>query len=452
MPMSNEAGVTAYFAGSLGRASLVDTLSVFTGIILPTIGKGVIVRRPSMEAAAERLGLDAGAVKIMQNLRRRYGSGPLQLRIPGRPHLLLLDPHDVLEVLKGSPRPFATDTREKRAALDHFEPGNVLISAAARRSERRPLHEQALATGTRVHPLASRFREIVEAEFQVVWGAGVRELSWQWFSDAWFRIVRRVVLGDRAREDEELSSLLYTLRRRANWAFLLPKAGVRRQRFHQRLEDYLADPAPGSLASLVPRDTRMEPTAQIAQWLFAFDPAGMTTFRTLALLACHSSFQSRAREEALCRDTSTDGMFQSFTRCCVLEAVRLWPTTPAILREIAADMSCAGSLVAKGTGVMIYVPFFNRDDERLEFAHRMSPDIWEGAKCDALPKLGIVPFSHGPAICPAHNLVPLLASFAIDSILTRTNLSLVSPQLDLRNLPGTLNHFNIRLGASVCAA
>jgi hypothetical protein len=48
--------------------------------------------------------------------------------------------------------------------------------------------------------------------------------------------------------------------------------------------------------------------------------------------------------------------------------------------------------------------------------------------------------------------VPLLASFVIDSILTRTNLSLVSPQLDLRNLPGTLNHFNIRLGASVCAA
>jgi hypothetical protein len=50
---------------------------------------------------------------------------------------------------------------------------------------------------------------------------------------------------------------------------------------------------------MMPADARYEPSSQIAQWLFAFDPAGMTTFRTLALLACHRQFADRAREEAL---------------------------------------------------------------------------------------------------------------------------------------------------------
>jgi hypothetical protein len=109
------------------------------------------------------------------------------------------------------------------------------------------------------------------------------------FAAAWFRMVRRIVLGDRARDDEDLTSLLNSLRRRANWAFFLPQDRARRRHLHERLQQYLANPENGSLVSMLPADVRYQPSSQIAQWLFAFDPAGMATFRTLALLASGSA-------------------------------------------------------------------------------------------------------------------------------------------------------------------
>src|SRR5205814_3959596 len=180
------------------------------------------------------------------------------------------------------------------------------------------------------------------------------------------------------------------------------------EHLHERLQRYLTDAEKGSLVSMMPADARYEPSSQIAQWLFAFDPAGMTTFRTLALLASHRQFVERAREEAL-QDRTPEDARQSFIRRCVLEALRLWPTTPAILRETTEEVSWNDCRVRKGTGIIIFTPFFGRDDEKLDFANKMSPDIWERSQNDALAELGIVPFSGGPAICPAHNLVPLLA-------------------------------------------
>jgi cytochrome P450 len=369
-----------------------------------------------VEATAERMGFDTRTVRTMQYLRRKYGPAPLLLAIPGRPQLVLFDPQDVAIVLTGSPQPFRTDTKEKRAALNHFEPGNVLIADPDRRAGLRPLHEAALATSTAVHPLVSRFREVIRNEYRSVLRADGGEITWHLFAAAWFRMVRRIVLGDRARDDEDLTNLLNGLRRRANWAFFLPQDCTRRRRLHDRLQQYLTNPEKGSLVSMLPADTRYQPSSQIAQWLFAFDPAGMTTFRTFALLASYRQFMDRAREEAL-KDQAPADARQSFIRRCVLESLRLWPTTPAVLREAMEDISWHDCRLAKGTGVIIFTPFFGRDDEKLNFAHKMSPDIWERSQNDALVPLGIVPFSNGPAICPAHNLVPLLACLVIEAVL-----------------------------------
>src|SRR4051812_300749 len=394
--------------GAVVRASLIDTLRIFSSIMLPTFGKGILIRRPTMVAAAQRLGFDTAAVKTMQRLRRKHGPAPLLLPIPGRPQLLLLDSRDVADVLNHTPVPFRTDTNEKRAALNHFEPGNVLIADPARRAVLRSLHEAALGTSNTVHPLASRFSEVIREEYRSVLNSDAREISWSMFANAWFRVVRRIVLGDRARDDEGLTRLLYRLRGRANWAFFLPQDRAGRRHLHERIRQYLSQAENGSLASMISADPRHEPSSQIAQWLFAFDPAGMTTFRTLALLACHQPFMERARQEAL-QERPRGAPRQSFIRRCVLECLRLWPTTPAILRETTEDVSWNAGLLKRGTGIIIFTPFFGRDDENFEFANKMAPEIWERSQNDALGDLGIIPFSDGPAICPAHNLVPLMA-------------------------------------------
>jgi hypothetical protein len=439
--MIAKADVSEGCRGTIARASLIDTLRILGGVMLPTFGKGILIRRPTMEAAAERIGLDTGAVKTMQYLRRKYGPAPLLLAVPGRPQLLLFDSRDVARILNGSPRPFRTDTQEKCAALSHFEPGNV------RRAALRTLHEAALATSSTVHPFVSRFRGVIRDEYRSILRGDGCEISWAMFAAAWFRMVRRIVLGDRARDDEDLTHLLNSLRRRANWAFFLPQDRARRRHLHEKLQQYLAVPEKGSLVSMMPADARYEPSSQIAQWLFAFDPAGMATFRTLALLACHRQFADRAREEAL-KDRLPEAARRLFIRQCVLESLRLWPTTPAILREATEDVQWNGCLISRGTGIIIFTPFFGRDDEKLDFAHKMSPDIWQRAQNDALAELGIIPFSNGPAVCPAHNLVPLVACLVVSAVLAKRELSLIAPKLDPERLPGTLNHFEIRLAAA----
>src|SRR3954447_6463608 len=164
--------------GAVVRASLIDTLGIFSSIMLPTFGKGILIRRPTMVAAAQRLGFDTAAIKTMQRLRRKHGPAAVLLPIPGRPQLLLLDPRDVANVLNRTPTPFRTDTNEKRAALNHFEPGNVLVADPARRAVLRPLLEAALSTSNTVHPLVSRFSEVIREECRNVVASDARGITW----------------------------------------------------------------------------------------------------------------------------------------------------------------------------------------------------------------------------------------------------------------------------------
>ncbi|MBX4867274.1 cytochrome P450 [Rhizobium bangladeshense] len=425
----------------VNRAGWIDTLRVITTVMAPTVAKGIIIRRPTMERLAQRQGFDTKAVQQMQRLKNKYGPAPLLLPIPFRPQLLILNPGDVATVLQSSPEPFAAATAEKHAALAHFEPKNVLISSAPQRAQLRPAHEHALATADRLHPYATQFKNIVEDEFsQVLTGIGSGrpyELDWPAFSQTWFRVVRRVVLGERARNDVTLTETLNELRGRANWAFALPVDQRKLARFHEQVGRYLGEPEKHSLVNRFPKGDQLAPENQVAQWLFAFDAAGIAVLRTLAVLACHVGYWSKAVEEAMGRELD-----RPFTRSCLLEVLRLWPTTPVILRQLAKDIKSGNRVIARGTGVIIFAPFFHRDPALL-YANRMEPSIW--GQNDALPSAGLVPFSAGPVICPAHNLVPMIASFAVGTFLSAADIVLLQPPLTVGDLPGTLNHFDIRL-------
>ena len=87
--MSDQARITDGAYGALVRASPIDTLRFIGNVALPTFGKGILIRRPTMEAAAERMGFDTDAVRAMQRLRRKYGPKPLQL---AEKNLLLTSP------------------------------------------------------------------------------------------------------------------------------------------------------------------------------------------------------------------------------------------------------------------------------------------------------------------------------------------------------------------------
>jgi cytochrome P450 len=167
----------------------------------------------------------------------------------------------------------------------------------------------------------------------------------------------------------------------------------------------------------------------------------MTAVRALALLATHPDERRRACDEIDGWNGSDD---LPFLRACLLDTVRLWPTTPMILRQTSADTTWNGQRLPTGAGVLIFTPFFHRDPARLAFADRFAPDIWlDKLAGAAFPDAALVPFSAGSAICPGRHVVLLLASVLLGEILRGSRITVRSRQRLSSDspLPATLNHF-----------
>ncbi|PRZ17748.1 cytochrome P450 [Nesterenkonia sandarakina] len=435
----------------LPKASLAETAQVLRDVQGPMVAKGPIIRRPKVVAASERFDLDGRGVRRAQVLSDKYGRGPLMLNIPGRKMALILDPDDVHRVLDDSPEPFATAETLKRHALKHFEPKVALISHGEERTQRRRLNEHTLDHGHPIHQMAATFMPAVQQEAEALLeeartAGGV--LEYKPFLDAWFRIVRRVVLGDSAREDTDLTQLTEKLRGDGNWAFLKPVDKTGRAALLAQMQAALDRAEPGSLAAFMtqqPQGSAAEPAQQIPQWLFAFDPAGMATFRALALLSAHPATLDAVKRQIREEQQETAPLLP-LLRSTVLESLRLWPTTPMILRETTTEVEFAHGVMPAGTSVLVFAPFFHRDDRQLDFAHRFAPELWERPR--TREDWPLVPFSAGPGLCPGRHLVLLLTSKFMAEILSRADLELESHTLDPDNLPSLLNNFGLRFTVS----
>jgi hypothetical protein len=434
---------TGYRRGVV-KASVKDTAATFVEVAVPTLAKGVIVRRPKVVSLAERLALDERAVSRLQKLRSTYGTGPILLSIPRRRQAVVLDPEDAARILDAAPSPFTPASAEKSAALGHFEADVSLVSNPPERKGRRAFNEKVLEDGCPVHSMSASFMKVVDEEIRDLLDTCGDELTWDAFFQSWYRIVRRIVLGDGARDDEKLTDMLEKLRSSANWAFLHPGHGKLNESFHKRLNEHLARAEPGTLAeriAQVPQTDETAPSHQVAHYFFAFDPGGMTVFRTLALLATHAQARLRVEEEIAGRDA--DGRRDlSFTRACIVETLRLYATTPAILRETTQDVEWEGGVIPKNTSILIFAPFFHRDDETDPDAHRFVPERWMHK--DPADRPPLVPFSAGPGVCPARHFVPMIASAAVAAVMQARDLELNEARISSDEpLPGTLDQYTL---------
>lgn len=443
--------------GRLTPAALpaMRALRVAVAVLVAPIAQGVVARRPRIVGVTGRLGADRRAVALLHRLRQRYRGAPLLLRMPRRRIVLLTDPVQVRRVLTASPDPYRLDNLEKHAALNQFEPRGVLISRGPVRERRRALNERVLDTDRPIHRLAEPIAAVVAQEA----GALIEQaeanhggLDWPTFTAGFTRLVRRIVLGDAAADDTRTTQLLTRLRAAANWSLLrLPRTRPRDE-FARRIAAYVERAEPGCLASLLAREpppgtagaagadldpAEVDPAGQVPQWLFAFDAAGIATFRVMALLATHPSQAATALREL-------DDPPLGYLRACVLESVRLWPTTLLILRDSTRPTRWGDTVVPRGTAFAVPVTFLHRDP-RLPYADRFTPGIWLDGTAQA--GWSLVPFSGGPGACPGRNLVLLVTSTLLAALYRRHRFVLTAgPRLRPdRPLPHTVNHAAIRL-------
>lgn len=413
-------------AEDFASASLIDNVRFNEAVIVANALQGIFRRRRKAVAAANLINVDGQAVGLLSGFKKKTRGRPIWVRVVKDPALLLLDVEDVRRALEGSPHPFASDPAAKKAGMAHFQPHALTISRGDLWKERRAFTEQILL---RSRDLADRFVAVVREEIGVALDAG--PLDYEAMHGAYRRLTRRVVLGDQARDDAEISDLLATLMEQANG---MP--GTRSTEFEPftaKLREYLAAAPEGSLTGLaaqVEAGHDVHPDGQIPHWLFATqDTLSANALRAAALLASH--------------DADAD------PQATLLEALRLWPTTPLLSRVTLADVTWHGVRVPAGTNILICNTFMHRDRERLgDSADRFTPEGWaDGGRFS--DDWGLNFFSHGPQGCPGSNLALLLGTTTLETIRERGTPTLERPALDpAKPLPHMLDVFGVRVAVA----
>jgi cytochrome P450 len=437
-------------ARKLPETSLPQSARFNALVVIPNALQGLFRRRATAVAAATRADVDRWALGLLRGIRRSRRPGPVWVRVMRDRALLALSREDVRRVLSESPDPFAPDPEAKRRGMSHFQPDALTISRGEEWVSRRRFAESVLDTGRPLHRLADRFHAVAGEETAVLLDEvreSAGELGYDAFHRLFRRMTRRVVLGDSARDDDEVSDLLGALMSEANG--LPSEPSPRLEPFLAAIGEYVEAAEDGSLVALfaqAPSDERTKVDRQVTHWLFAMqDTLTANAFRALALIASHPEQRARLQGELRRHGTDTAAAVGelSYLEACLEEAMRLWPTTPLLSRETLRATAWNGAIVPAGTQVLISNLLNHRDPDTHDFADRFAPEEWtEG---DASEDWSFNHFSHGPQGCPGAGLALFLGKAVLARLLTERRVRLLEPSLDPdRPLPHMLDFFRAR--------
>lgn len=411
------------------HASVVEGLRFTAQVAVPNVIQGLFRRRRTAATIAGKTNAEGFAAGFMEGIKKSYGDGPVWIRVGTDEALLVLGEGPIRRVLEGSPDPFAADPEPKKIGMAHFQPDALTISRDPEWQDRRRFTESVLDTGQAHHRLAERFAAACTNEA----GALPNELDWDTWNRAVRRVTRRIVLGDSAAEDEQISELLGELMDKSN----PPGRGSQAlyARYTSALERYVKASESGSLVGLfgeAPVTERTEPAGQVTHWLFALgDTLAINALRALALLAVHGAERARASDD------------EAYLRACLQEAMRLWPTTPMLSRETTREIEWDGVSVPRGTQVLIVNAFNHRDRQTHDYADLFDPEVWLSGSAPTDWRFNH--FSHGPQGCPGADLALFVGTRMLGTLLREREVKLIAPELNpAKPLPHALDFFALR--------
>jgi len=429
------------------HASIVEGIRFTAQIGAPNIILGLFNKRELPARIASTVAADYLGYRLVEGMVKSYGPGPFYVRVAKDEALLLTHPDDLKFVLGGSPDPFASDPEPKRKGMAAFQPDALTISRGEVWADRRRFAEAVLDTGKPMHRLAQSFTDVAR---EIAGELAHQTMRWQSFNEAFQKMTRRVVFGDRAAGNAHLSDLLGELMSAGNKMPGEPAPGY--DELISMIEGYLKDPEPNSLAALIadaPAPADVTPAGQVVHWLFAMgDTLGANTFRALATLSTHLEQQREVRAEMAAADITSAAGIASLTYLagCLLEAMRLWPTTALFGRVATRDVQFpSGAVLPEGTQVLIYNVFNHRNRDRIPYADRFSPGEW--ASGDAGDDWSYNFFSHGPQRCPGDGLSVFLGQAVLAHLLDAGSPTVSGTSLDPEKpLPHSLDLYGFSVG------
>ncbi len=376
-------------ASKIVSVSLIDKLRFQLGHLLPNYLQGLFKKSPFWTGVFHRIHPDASGRRLVMKWRRKYHARYFAVSFIGARTVLVVDPHGIQRVMEHSPAVYA-DPRPKHKGFAHFQPNAVTISRPPLWDLRRRFNEQVLATG-RVHPFGDAFLKVIQEETRAALDETPGDLKWPFFERLFMRVTMRIVFGNQALHDTGLVEALDQLMFQANRLLFL-KRNPRFERLYGQIDKYLNSPEPNTLAALcrdvlaktpttpwLTRD-KVDVASQMPHWLFAMkDTLALNTAACLALLADHPEACASARAEVQAWNGTADGLASAkHLEACVEEAMRLWPTTPMLVRECIIPDILADEVLVPGTQVIIWNSSNHRNPEAYPDASQFRPGRWRG--------------------------------------------------------------------------
>jgi cytochrome P450 len=394
-----------------------------------------------------RLNTDERAIETLRAIRAKHGGQGARL-LGGR-IVVLWGPEAIREVLDASADAYASDSGAKGKGMSHFQPGALTVSRGEEWRDRRAFNEAVLATSESVHPDAARFVRVVAEEVEQL-RIGGRELEWERWERLFDRLTLRVIFGDAAVGDPDLTELLERLMAQANRLVGVGDPGDDFHELYGRIERHVAEAEAGSLAARIaeaPQTDRTRVSHQVPHWMFAMrDTLGANAYRALAAIVADPETERAVRSELAGADLGDAAAVAGlgYLEGCLVEAMRLWPTTPLLAREVTRDTELAGESIEEGTQVMLLNAFNHRDPGSVPDADRMKPDRWAGGERD----YRFNHLSNGTQDCPGGPMVLLLGKAVLARMLDRFQLKLEQPELEPGEpLPHMLDFFSVQFEA-----
>jgi cytochrome P450 len=426
--------------------SIADSVAFNLCHIVPYYLRGIFTKNELWISFWNRVHPDPLAVNFVRRLRQKYKSNYFYIYFLKTKSLVVLDLDGITRVLDHSPTPYAADPDLKRKGMSHFQPNALTISRGEEWKDRRQFNEAVLASRERLHPLADQFlRAIDQATERLTANAG-QYLVWDHFDHLFKRVTLEIIFGHEARDDVALAERLTAMMRESNRVFLLGKS-KEFDLFYKRIRHYLESAETGSLAAMckrAPSTTQTKVENQIPHWMFAMmETLATNTMRALALIVSHSGVESRVRQEIQNNGAQTPEAVDrlNLLEGCVQEAMRLWPTTPMLMRHTLRDDVLGGNTIPSGTQVVILNGFNHRDWETNPDAGTFRPEFWLDKRSD----YRFNHLSNGTQACVGKNLALFIAKAVIATLLVRGRYVLRRPKLKIRKaLPFQYDDFCTR--------
>lgn len=427
------------------HASVIEGVRFTARIGVPNVLQGLFNKRELPTKVASAVGTDHLGYRLVAGLVKSYGPGPFYVRVAKDEALLVHSPEDLEFVLGGSPDPFASDPEPKKNGMSAFQPDALTISRGDLWAQRRQFADAVLEPGKPLHSLAKNF---VKVAAETAGDLAGQSVDYHTIDHAFQRMTRRIVFGDHAADDTAMTDILSELMSLGN---KMPgEPGPQYPELIALIEGHLAKAEAGSLAAKIAK-TPAPPggaAGQVIHWLMAMgDTLSANVLRSLALLATHAEQRTEVRREIAAADISTPKGVASldYLGGCLLEAMRLWPTTGLFARVSTRDVEFPnGSVLPEGTQVLIYNVFNHRNRDRIPYADRFSPGEWVTG--DAASDWSFNFMSHGPQGCPGYGMSVFLGQAVMAHLLSAGELSLHGARLSpSRTLPYSLDLFGFQV-------